>query len=43
MGEIKVIYADMNQSDQVELDVHPEAHVIDLPALVSFLEKNLNA
>ncbi len=41
MREIKVIYLDLNRPDGLELDVHPEAHVIDLPPLVAFLEKHL--
>ncbi len=41
LEEIKPIYKDYGQPENVELHVHPGGHEIDLPALVAFFEKHL--
>jgi hypothetical protein len=41
MEEVRTIYRDMDRPENVVLDVHPEGHVIDLPALLYFLDKHL--
>jgi hypothetical protein len=41
MEEVRTIYRDMERPENVVLDVHREGHVIDLPALVYFLDKHL--
>jgi hypothetical protein len=41
MEEIRLIYRDLGRPENVVLDVHPEGHVIDLPALLYFLDKHL--
>jgi hypothetical protein len=41
MEEVRTIYRDMDRPENVALDVHREGHVIDLPALVYFLDKHL--
>jgi len=41
MEEVRTIYKDMDRPENVVLDVHPEAHVIDLPGLLYFLGKHL--
>ena len=41
MEEIRTIYDDTGKPENVALDVHNEGHVIDLPALVYFLDKHL--
>jgi esterase/lipase len=42
MEEIRTIYKDLGKPENVVLDVHEEAHVIDLPGLLYFFEKHLN-
>ena len=41
MEEVRTIYRDMDRPENVVLDVHREGHVIDLSALVYFLDKHL--
>jgi pimeloyl-ACP methyl ester carboxylesterase len=41
MEEIHRIYADLGHADKVELAVHPEGHVINLPGLIAFLNRHL--
>lgn len=41
LEEIKVIYADFDRPDKLELDVHDGGHEIDLPALTAFFKKHL--
>ncbi|OHB65575.1 MAG: hypothetical protein A2Y77_06440 [Planctomycetes bacterium RBG_13_62_9] len=41
MEEVRSIYEDMARPENVTLDVHDEGHVIDLPALIYFLDKHL--
>jgi len=41
LEEVSVIYRDMDRPENVVLDVHEEGHVIDLPALLYFLDKHL--
>jgi esterase/lipase len=41
MKEIQAIYNDTGKPENITLDVHDEGHVIDLPALLSFLDKHL--
>jgi hypothetical protein len=41
MEEIRVIYKDLGRPENVVLDVHSQGHVIDLPGLIYFFEKNL--
>jgi hypothetical protein len=41
MKEIAVAYEDAGRPENVMLDVHQEGHVIDLPALVYFIQKHL--
>jgi len=41
MEEVRTIYKDMDRPENVVLDVHREGHVIDLPALLYFLDKHL--
>ena len=41
LREIQTIYWDYSRPENLMLDVHKEGHVIDLPALVWFLDKNL--
>jgi hypothetical protein len=41
MEEIRTIYKDLEQPENVILDVHGEGHVIDLPGLIYFFEKHL--
>ena len=41
MEEVRTIYRDMDRPENVVLDVHREGHVIDLPALLYFLDKHL--
>jgi len=41
MEEVRTIYKDLARPENVVLDVHPEGHVIDLPALLYFLDKYL--
>jgi pimeloyl-ACP methyl ester carboxylesterase len=41
MQEIKVIYMDLDQADNVELDIHEGGHEIDLPNLLTFTGKHL--
>ena len=43
MEEIRTIYRDMDRPENVTLDVHDEGHVIDLPALLYFLDKHLHS
>jgi len=42
MKEIRPIYDDMGKPENIVLDVHGEGHVIDLPALLFFLDKHLH-
>ncbi len=41
MKEVRAIYDDMDRPENVTLNVHEEGHVIDLPALLHFLDKHL--
>jgi dienelactone hydrolase len=41
MEEVKLIYADMGHADNAALLPHEGGHVIDLPSLLAFFEKNL--
>ena len=41
MEEVRIIYKDLDRSENVVLDVHNEGHVIDLPGLIYFFEKHL--
>ncbi len=41
MEEVRSIYRDLDRPENVVLDVHPEGHVIDLPALLYFFDKHL--
>jgi dienelactone hydrolase len=41
MEEIRMAYRDRGRPESVVLDVHEEGHVIDLPALLYFLDKHL--
>jgi hypothetical protein len=41
MEEIRTIYKDLGNPENVVLDVHEEGHVIDLPGLLYFFEKHL--
>jgi len=41
LEEVRTIYKDMDRPENVMLDVHREGHVIDLPALLYFLDKHL--
>jgi hypothetical protein len=41
LEDVKLIYKDMGAEDKVCLAVHTGAHVIDLPSLLSFFEKNI--
>jgi hypothetical protein len=41
LREIKPIYKDLNAADRVQLLTHPEGHVINLPGLLEFFERNL--
>jgi esterase/lipase len=41
--EIESIYRDLGHPERLELDVHDGGHEVDLPALLSFLEKYLSA
>ncbi len=41
LKEIKVIYSDFKQPDNVELVAHESGHVIDLPSVLTFFEKHL--
>lgn len=41
LKEIQICYKELDALDRVELDVHPGAHEIDLPALLSFFERCL--
>jgi hypothetical protein len=42
MKEIKIIYDDFDKTDNAELSVHKEGHVIDLASLTSFFEKHFS-
>jgi hypothetical protein len=42
LTEIQPIYKDLGAPDNVELDVHPGGHEIDLPALMAFFKRNLS-
>ena len=42
LSEIKVIYTDLGQPENVELDVHDGGHEIDLPALTAFFKRHLS-
>ncbi|MEP0843015.1 MAG: acetylxylan esterase [Phycisphaerae bacterium] len=39
MKEIRLAYQDFGATDRLELAVHPEGHVIDLPALLAFFDR----
>jgi hypothetical protein len=41
MKEVRTIYDDLGEPENVTLDVHAGGHVIDLPALTYFLDKHL--
>jgi hypothetical protein len=41
LREIELIYADLNQPENVALVAHEGGHVIDLPSLMIFFEKHL--
>ncbi len=41
MKEIRVIYSDLGQPDNVDLQAHPEGHVVDVPGLLAFFLRNL--
>jgi hypothetical protein len=41
MSEIRPIYKDLGVPSRVEMDVHEGGHVINLPALLAFLEEHL--
>jgi hypothetical protein len=41
MKEVRAIYDDTGKPENVVLDIHGEGHIIDLPALVCFLDKHL--
>ncbi len=41
MEEIRTAYVDLGTPENVTLDVHNEGHVVDLPALLYFLDKHL--
>jgi len=41
LREIELIYADLNQPENVVLVAHEGGHVIDLPSLMMFFEKHL--
>ncbi len=41
LEELRPIYVDMGQPENLVLDVHEGGHEIDLPGLVSFFEKHL--
>lgn len=41
LKEIRAAYSDMGKPDDVQLDVHPGAHEIDLPNLLEFFDKHL--
>lgn len=41
LKEIQPIYRDLGKPDNVELLVHDEGHVVDIPGLMGFFEKNL--
>ena len=41
LAEIRPIYQDLQRPENLQLDVHAEGHVIDLPALLYFFEKHL--
>jgi hypothetical protein len=41
LEDVKLIYKDMGAEDKVCLAVHDGAHVIDLPTLLSFFEKDI--
>ncbi len=41
MEEIRTIYKDFDRPENVVLDIHEGGHVIDLPGLIYFFEKNL--
>jgi len=43
MMEVRAIYDDMGKPENVTLDVHDEGHVIDLPALLCFMDKHLRS
>ena len=42
MEEVRTTYIDLGTPENVTLDVHGEGHVIDLPALLYFLDKHLH-
>ena len=41
MGEIRPVYAAFDCAEKPILDIHDGAHVVDLPALLSFFEQSL--
>jgi hypothetical protein len=41
LEEIRPAYQDLGRPENLVLDVHPEGHVIDLPALLYFLDQHL--
>jgi len=41
LKEIEPIYKDLGKPENIELLVHPEGHVVDMPGLLFFLDKNL--
>lgn len=41
MKEVRAIYDDTGKPENIALDVHDEGHVVDLPALLCFLDKHL--
>jgi hypothetical protein len=43
LKEIKVIYTDFGQPENVSVDAHEGAHEIDLPSLLSFFDKYLGS
>ena len=43
MEEVRLIYRNVGRPENVTLDVHGEGHTIDLPALLYFFEKHLQA
>jgi hypothetical protein len=43
LEEIRATYLDLGTPENVTLDVHNEGHVIDLPALLYFLDKHLHS
>jgi len=40
-GEAQTIYTDLKRPENILLDVHEGAHVVDIPGLLAFLEKQL--